>query len=718
MKKLLLLASVMAMGVGINAQNLISENFDSYTANDYVATQADDFTTWTNSPGTAEDAFVIDSVAAVSGSNCFIVTGPDGGGSTDLILDMGAWEKGTFQVTLKFMVAQGMGGYFNLQKESTPGVQWGGDVFFSDDSTGYLSLGGTDYPFAYNTGEWTKINYIISLDADTAVLHINNELVHGWQWSIDGTTGNAGLNTLGGIDFFAYSPAGLACEYYVDDVTFSRIEAKSVLAASMENGMPGAPAALSLGAPWTTWSDLPGTGEDAVISNMMADGLNSIYLSEASTDLVYHFGNLTEGRYELSFDIYVDAGMGAYYNLMHEFDNATYQWALETVFNGDGTAVQSGGNTDYAFDYMEDAWNTIKYVIDMDNDNVKFYVNGMKYGDWQWSLNDANGAAGLNQLAVMDLFPAGSTNPSYYIDNLYMQQLVGMMADDIEVEDCAAFYSGQYVALGNPAWSTWSDLPGTSEDTYVTDMMSFSGENSMELFGGVGTDLVYPFGNLTSGAVEVGMKMYVPADGNGYLNLMHEFDNVGNVYQWALETYFLNDGTGTISAGGADAASFTYDLDTWIDVMFYVDMTNDYAAYYVAGEMVHEWQWSLTSQGAAGTNQLAVMDIYPPDAASHFYVDDFYAKNAETGLTVAENFDTQLSIYPNPANDVVYIMNDINEEVNLHVYNAAGQEVMNVQRVVNSGLIEVNTSDLNEGIYLIQLENANQVITKRIVVQH
>jgi hypothetical protein len=285
----------------------------------------------------------------------------------------------------------------------------------------------------------------------------------------------------------------------------------------------------------------------------------------------------------------------------------------------------------------------------------------------------------------------------------------------IDMEDCTAFYSGQYVAVGNPAWTTWSGTPGTSEDTFISDEMAFSGENSMKLIGGVGTDLVYLFDDLTTGAVKVDMMMYVPTGGDGYFNLLHQF---GATNEYAIEVYFNADGTGLTNAGGTGSSAFSFPFDTWMDVYVYVDMSNDYAAFYVDDEMIHEWQWSLTSQGAAGTNQLSAMDLYPPNNSSLYYVDDLMVTNVETGLTVAENFDTQLSIYPNPANDVVYIMNDINEEVNLHVYNAAGQEVMNVQRVVNSGLIEVNTSDLNEGIYLIQLENANQVITKRIVVQH
>jgi len=551
MKKILLLASVMAMGVGINAQTMIAENFDAYTAGDYLGTQSDNFTTWTDSPGTAEDAYIIDSVTTISGNNCFVITS----GSQDVVANLGTWTKGTFEVTFKYMVGVGAGAYFNFQKTETPGDQWAGEFYFNDDSTGYLTYQSVDYPFAFNNGEWTDVRAVISLDQDTAMVYINNVMVHGYQWSPDGgPNGNDPMNSLGMINFYGASPNSLPIEYYVDDVTFTRIPAMSVLNETFENGMPDMYVAEHVGGPWTTWTNSPGTGEDAYVTNSNPkDGLNSLHLDDPATDLIYEFGNLTAGRYELSFDLYLDAGAGAYYNLMHEFDS---DYATQMYFNGDGTGNVEAGGEDIAFDYNDGDWNRIEYIIDLDNDNAKFFLNGNKIIDWQWSLDVFSGD-GLNQLGVMDIFPAGSpvAAPGYYMDNINMQELVGMGTMDIEVEDFAAFYDAEYFALGNPGWSTWGGAIGTTEDIMISDTMSFSDENSLELLGGVGSDLIYRFGDLTSGSIEIGMKMYVPSGGNGYFNLMHDFDAA---QEWAFEAYFNEDGTGLINAGGADAAPWTY----------------------------------------------------------------------------------------------------------------------------------------------------------------
>jgi hypothetical protein len=67
MKKTLLAASVLLSVTGI-AQTF-SDNFDSYTAGQYMAAQSGGaWTTWSNAPGTAEDVMV-SAANSVSGNN-------------------------------------------------------------------------------------------------------------------------------------------------------------------------------------------------------------------------------------------------------------------------------------------------------------------------------------------------------------------------------------------------------------------------------------------------------------------------------------------------------------------------------------------------------------------------------------------------------------------------------------------------------------------------
>lgn len=134
--------------------------------------------------------------------------------------------------------------------------------------------------------------------------------------------------------------------------------------------------------------------------------------------------------------------------------------------------------------------------------------------------------------------------------------------------------------------------------------------------------------------------------------------------------------------------------------------------------MILDWVFSTQTDGSEGLLQLAVMDLYPPAGTSHYYMDDIMVYTAETGLSVEDVVKANLTVYPNPANDMVYIENEIAEDINLHVFNAAGQAMMSIQNVYNNGRINVPTATLDNGIYFIQLENKNMSVTKRIVVQH
>ena len=194
MKKLLLMAIMVAICPFMQAQTWSGHNFEDFTVGMGVAEQHEDFIVWPFAGVT--DAIVVDSVS-VSGSNSFIIDSPN----DDIVWLLGNQDKATFEISFKIMIEPGFGGYFNLQKDTVPGTQWGGDVFFGSDSTGYFSHGGldNDVEFDYMPGEWTQVDIVVSLQLELAFLFINRGLVSSWTYSQDGTTGDPGLNVLGGV---------------------------------------------------------------------------------------------------------------------------------------------------------------------------------------------------------------------------------------------------------------------------------------------------------------------------------------------------------------------------------------------------------------------------------------------------------------------------------------------------------------------------------------
>ena len=83
---------------------------------------------------------------------------------------------------------------------------------------------------------------------------------------------------------------------------------------------------------WTTWSNDPGSGEDAKISDVYSNSpTKSILINKvgtAATDLILKLGDKVSGVYEVNWYIYVPAGKAGYYNFQHFQDLPGTEWAL------------------------------------------------------------------------------------------------------------------------------------------------------------------------------------------------------------------------------------------------------------------------------------------------------------------------------------------------------------------------------------------------------
>jgi len=67
---------------------------------------------------------------------------------------------------------------------------------------------------------------------------------------------------------------------------------------------------------WDTWSNAPCGGEDPFVSNNFAySGSNSVVIAP-NNDLIKHHGQLTSGRWYISFQMYIPAGKAGYFNSM------------------------------------------------------------------------------------------------------------------------------------------------------------------------------------------------------------------------------------------------------------------------------------------------------------------------------------------------------------------------------------------------------------------
>jgi PKD repeat protein len=89
---------------------------------------------------------------------------------------------------------------------------------------------------------------------------------------------------------------------------------------------------------------------------------------------------------------------------------------------------------------------------------------------------------------------------------------------------------------------------------------------------------------------------------------------------------------------------------------------------------------------------------------------------ADAANSLSEDILANVSLYPNPANNLL-VLNGLNSllPVKLQIVNVLGQVLEQKQFVRNT---TINTADLAEGIYFLQLELDGSKVSKRFVVKH
>ena len=84
-----------------------------------------------------------------------------------------------------------------------------------------------------------------------------------------------------------------------------------------------------------------------------------------------------------------------------------------------------------------------------------------------------------------------------------------------------------------------------------------------------------------------------------------------------------------------------------------------------------------------------------------------------TGVVGIDNHDMNVSVYPNPANNVLNI--NANSNINrVEVYNMMGQMVGMYD--VNDMNTQINTTSFANGVYMVKIETENGTSTKKFTV--
>lgn len=202
-----------------NANAQVSNFFDdceSYTVGDYVAAKNSKWSTWSNRPGTDEDAMVSNERAKSGTKSIKLESNSSGGGPTDLILPFSPTtaDVGVLEFEMYINVVGNTGTYFNFQGNNPVQTSWvfdaqfhrNGQFVFKTNNSATIVATGT-----YPQDEWFKFSCNIDLTLNIWKFFINDQQVCSFA--------NPN-NKIYCMDLFPLDSNGLSTAY-VDDVKFT-----------------------------------------------------------------------------------------------------------------------------------------------------------------------------------------------------------------------------------------------------------------------------------------------------------------------------------------------------------------------------------------------------------------------------------------------------------------------------------------------------------------
>jgi len=550
---------------------------------------------------------------------------------------------------------------------------------------------------------------------------------------------------------------------------------------------------------WTTWSNTPGSAEDAYISNEQASSPSNSLKITGTNDIIYRFSNQTSGVFDIDFNYYVpSSGSGAYFNLQHYY-NPGVEWAFECFLYNSGTGYITINGSNTNFNYPSNTWFPVKIHVDLDNNSANLTVNGTNVITWTFS-HTSEDANGICQLGSVNFYAGAPNNGSgtYYVDDFVFTEISA-------ANDGSFVFSPEgditvNVAPNVPSTSTYtlnlSNPGGTPVNYRIVPVYDVDGgsvaqevstltragevtENGI-LFGStfVAAAIGFPASDLISQNL-IGMTLRtihvtlsnvdlmlnpkiqiydmngILVDGPGEVIYEQSFTPVEGENVVSLNTPYVLDGrdlwfgvyfeqteetaaSDTRPVVGCDDAVTPDPYGNWcktsvawghLNAGASSSLTYNWAiSGYVDGACITPWMSiAPTDQGtiaANGSTQATVtFNIEHPELpySGKLYVysndlnNDLNILNVTVVVTdgVEENEAIRISIFPNPATDVLNIASESISRV--EVFNMAGQRVWEGQYSENE--ITIATSNWAPGTYMVKVTAQGTAKVEKVIVK-
>lgn len=424
------------------ADAIICDGLEWYPDGSTTGDQSTWWTTWSGTEGGAEDGLVTTEFAR-TGLNSVLIAEAQ---TQDILLLLGNQTSGVYRIAWWEYIPANATGYFNIQEDETPAVQWNIEVFFNNGGTvpGEGLIQNTGETFTYPEDQWFEVVMVVDLNNLNLSLVVDGNVVTN-SYAYPGVQ-------LGAINFFSIDDAN---RYFLDDVLYTQLPdcpAGALICDPIESYGPGpiSPSATW----WTTWSGTEGGAEDGIVTSDFANSsTQSVFIGEGQVqDILLLLGNQTSGVYNLSWMEYIPAGKTAYFNIQED-ETPAVAWNIDVFFGADDTGATDVfgtgvvAQTGTSFTYPEDTWFPVEMIIDLDGGTLSLSIDGTEV--------EGNYAYPGSQLGAANFFSINDDN-SYYIDDVLfdvqpVEAVTVTLQVDMSFQTVAA--EGAYVAGSFNGWT-------------------------------------------------------------------------------------------------------------------------------------------------------------------------------------------------------------------------------------------------------------------------
>lgn len=345
-----------------------------------------------------------------------------------------------------------------------------------------------------------------------------------------------------------------------------------------------------------------------------------------------------------------------------------------------------------------------------------------------------NGQSTMTSLDISYAYDAGS--PSVY-------NWTGSLAAGASTN--VTLPSATFTAGAHTADITTSNPNGGSDDNNTNNTQSYSfvvntaAATAAPYMNNIST-AGFPYANWGLNNADGGITWTRVTTNGGSLKLdCYNYGSVGEIDEFTVEPIDLSTASAasvsfnvahaTYSAQYTDALEVLVSSDcgtTWTSVWSKSGTTLATAAPNTNAFTPTAAQWRaecIDLTAYAGNNKVFVMFRSINGYGNNIYVDDINVTTSicPTGIADVSN-ETNLSVYPNPANSSVNMSFNLAErsEVTLNVYNTLGEIVYSENKgsMVGANLVTINTESFANGMYMVELVAGEIKTVSRMNVSH